>query len=251
MTVNAPASLPRSRGALNEAEPGYVLHTYPFKETSLVVELFTRNFGRVGLLAKGARRPASALRGTLMAFQPLLLTWSGKSELKTLHKAEWIGGQYQLAGLPLICGFYLNELLLKLLAREDAHEGLFGCYEAALLALRAGEPVAPVLRRFERQMLADLGYGLTLSHDAEGAPIDPLRTYAYAVERGPQRVDEASADDPRPILSGQALLDIQRDEYADASTALQARSLMRHVINHHLGGKELHTRLLLREMHQL
>ena len=85
----------------------------------------------------------------------------------------------------------------------------------------------------------------------EGAPIDVQRNYAYVVERGPQRVDAASPDDPRPLLSGRALLDIQRDEYADAGTALQARTLMRYVINHHLGGKELHTRLLLREMHQL
>ena len=108
---------------LREAEPGYVLHSYSFKETSLVVEVFTRECGRIGLVAKGARRPRSALRGTLMAFQPLLLSWSGRSELRVLHRAEWVGGQPQLSGLALICGFYLNELVLKLMQRDDPHAG--------------------------------------------------------------------------------------------------------------------------------
>ena len=97
--MNAPSSLPREKANLRDVEPGYVLHSYPFKETSLVVEVFTRSFGRLGLVAKGARRPRSALRGVLMAFQPLWLSWSGKSELRLLHRAEWQGGQPQMAGL--------------------------------------------------------------------------------------------------------------------------------------------------------
>jgi len=249
--VNAPTSLPRPRVIAHEAEPGYVLHTYPFKETSLLVELFTRNCGRVGLVAKGARRPMSSLRGNLMAFQPLLLSWSGKSELKVLHRAEWQGGRYQLAGLPLICGFYLNELLLKLLARDDPHEGLYAAYEEALTALHEASPLAVILRRFERQMLAELGYGLLLAQDAEGAPIDAQVNYVYAAERGAQRLDQPAIDDPRPVLSGRALMDIARDDYSDPATLLQARALMRYVISHHLGGTPLHTRQLLREMHQL
>ena len=100
--MNAPTAVQRTGS--REAEPGYVLHSYPFKETSLVVEVFTRDCGRLGLVAKGARRPRSLLRGSLMAFQPLLLSWSGKSELRVLHTAEWAGGQPQLSGLALICG---------------------------------------------------------------------------------------------------------------------------------------------------
>jgi DNA repair protein RecO (recombination protein O) len=111
-----------------DAQPAFVLHTYPFRETSLVVEVFTRNGGRVGLVARGARRPRSALRGLLMAFQPLLLSWAGRSELRTLHKAEWQGGVPQLRGVQLMCGFYLNELLLKFLARDDPHDVLFSVY---------------------------------------------------------------------------------------------------------------------------
>src|SRR5437762_1362429 len=111
-----------------DAQPALVLHSYPFRETSLVIEVFTRDFGRVALVARGARRPRSALRGVLLAFQPLLVSWSGKGELYTLIRAEWHGAYQPLRGLSLICGFYLNELLLKLLPRHDAHERLFDTY---------------------------------------------------------------------------------------------------------------------------
>lgn len=251
-SVNAPAPTPRPRGSVRDAEPGYVLHTYAFKETSLVAEAFTRNAGRVGLVAKGARRPTSALRGALMAFQPLLLTWSGKSELKVLHRAEWQGGQAQMTGLPLICGFYLNELLLKLLPRDDAHETLFDGYEQALAELRDGaEPVALVLRRFERLLLSELGYGLALTSDAQGTPIAAERDYVYVVERGAVPADEAHADASLPMLRGAALLAIAHDDYRDPGLLPQARGLMRYILNHYLGGKELYTRQLLREMQQL
>jgi DNA repair protein RecO (recombination protein O) len=115
-----------------DSDPAFVLHAYPYRETSLVVEMFCQHKGRVGLVARGARRPRSALRGVLLAFQPLEVSWAGKSELKTLHSAEWRGGIAQLRGKPLICGFYLNELLLKLLAREDPHEALFHHYSEAV-----------------------------------------------------------------------------------------------------------------------
>lgn len=246
--MNAPALLPRERAHQQEAEPGYVLHTYAFKETSLVAELFTRDFGRVALVAKGARRRGSPLRGTLMAFAPLLVSWSGKSELKVLHRAEWQGGQGQLTGLPLICGFYLNELLLRLLARDDPHPGLYERYEAALAALREGRPPAAVLRRFERHMLGELGYGLTLAHDQHGEPVQADRAYVYVLERGPMEAQAGAGDSTGPVLSGKTLLDLDRDDYGDAATLLEARALMRYVVNHYLGGKPLHTRQLLRGM---
>jgi DNA repair protein RecO (recombination protein O) len=243
--VNAPSTLPRDKPALREAEPGYVLHSYPFKETSLVVEVFTRDLGRIGLVAKGARRPRSALRGTLMAFQPLLLSWSGKSELRVLHRAEWAAGHPQLSGLALVCGFYLNELVLKLTRRDDPHEATYAGYEEALSALRTGNPPAAVLRRFERHLLADLGYGLTLTHDADGADIDAAARYSYVPERG--AVPVAAAHEAEVI--GKTLLDMARDDYSDPVTMQQSRAVMRLVINHHLGGQLLHTRQLLRDMH--
>jgi DNA repair protein RecO (recombination protein O) len=105
-----------------DGQPAYVLHSYPFRETSLIVEVFSRDFGRMALLARGARRPRSAIRGLLMAFQPIEIGWAGKGEVLTLMKAEWQGGQPLLAGEALFCGYYLNELLMHLLPREDAHE---------------------------------------------------------------------------------------------------------------------------------
>lgn len=249
--MNAPVVIPRERTNQQEAEPGYVLHTYAFKETSLVAELFTRNFGRVGLVAKGARRRASPLRGTLMAFHPLLLSWSGKSELKVLHRAEWQGGQSQLSGLPLICGFYLNELLLKLTARDDPHPGLYEAYEAALVMLREWRPPAVVLRRFERHMLGELGYGLTLARDLHGEPVRADGRYVYVLERGPIDAATAGVDPSGPTLSGKTLLDIERDDYADPVTLVESRALMRYVVGHYLGGKPLHARQLLRGMQEV
>ena len=116
-----------------DSQPAFVLHTYPFRETSLIVEVFSRDFGRVALLARGARRPRSVLRGLLLAFQPLELAWAGKGEVQTLMKAEWQGGQPLLAGKALLCAYYLNELLMQLLPREDAHPRLFSVYAETLL----------------------------------------------------------------------------------------------------------------------
>src|SRR3954452_1183790 len=120
-------------------EPGYVLHTYAYKETSLIVEAFTRRHGRVALLARGARRPRSAMRGVLLSFHPLRLGWSGSTELGNLMNAEWPGGRHHLAGRGLMCGFYVNELLLRLLPRDDAHESLFDRYGETLTGL-ASQP---------------------------------------------------------------------------------------------------------------
>src|SRR5947207_10368345 len=118
-----------------EGQAGFVLHTYPYRETSLIVEAFTGAYGRVAMVARGAKRPRSELRGLLNAFQPLALSWAGAGELKTLQKAEWRGGLPLPSGAALLCGFYLNELILKLLPREDAHPALFEYYEATLRAL--------------------------------------------------------------------------------------------------------------------
>ena len=147
-------------------EPGYVLHTYPYKETSLIVEAFSRRHGRIALLARGARRPRSAMRGVLLSFHPLRLGWSGSTELGTLMSAEWSGALHHLAGRGLMCGFYLNELLLRLLPRDDAHEALFDVYADALSRLAGAMDFAAILRGFEKRMLAELGYAPLLEQDA-------------------------------------------------------------------------------------
>ncbi|MFA7240129.1 MAG: DNA repair protein RecO [Sulfuricellaceae bacterium] len=239
-------SSPRTR---QEAQPAYVLHAYPFRETSLVVEVFSRNFGRLAMVARGARRPRSAVRGLLAPFQPLHLAWFGKSELRTLHAAEWQGGQPLLQGQALICGFYLNELLLKLLAREDPHERLFLHYRDALQELAHDADHAAVLRRFETRLLKELGYALTLDCEAEsGQAVESERLYHYVFEHGP--VLRGGGRDSVQ-LHGKTLLDMAADDYRDPTTQQQSKMLMRALLNHYLGDQTLHTRQMLKELREM
>ena len=185
-----------------------------------------------------------------MPFQPLLLSWAGKSELRTLHKAEWQGGMPQLQGLGLMCGFYLNELLLKFLAREDPHDRLFELYQGALGALAREDAPAAVLRKFEKHLLKELGYALILDREADGTtPIEPGKRYTYVLERGP--VPLAAVDTAQMEISGQTLIDLDNDRLDNAITLAQSKLLMRFLVNHYLGNQELHTRQLLREMQQI
>ncbi len=231
-----------------DGQPAFVLHTYPFKETSLIVEVFSRDFGRVALLARGARRPRSALRGLLLAFQPLELAWAGKGEVQTLMKVEWQGGQPLLSGKALFCGYYLNELLMHLLPREDAHERLFSVYAETLrrfaVALKESD-----LRRFERAFLQELGYGLTLEHDTQDAAIDPAAYYAYEIEHGPVRLRQPG--NSALSVCGKTLLDLAHDDFTDPRSLVEAKQLMRALIAHYTGGKGLETRKIFMELQEL
>lgn len=232
-----------------EEQLAYVLHTYPYRETSMIVEVFSRDFGRLPLIARGARRPRSAVRGLLLSFQPLSLSWFGKTELRTLHSAEWQGGQPLLQGMALICGFYLNELLLKLLHRDDPHEQLFLRYQETLQELARRTDYAAVLRRFEMNLLKELGYALTLTHEAEaGAEIEPDEHYRYVIERGPVR---RNAGQMGVELRGKTLLDMAADDYGDPATLQQSKALMRALINHYLGADTLHTRQILKDLQEI
>jgi DNA repair protein RecO (recombination protein O) len=232
----------------------YVLHTYPFKETSLVVELFTQQFGRVAVLAKGARRPRSAMRGMLQSFQNLCGTWSGKNELKTLHSLDWNAGLTLLKGEALMCGFYMNELLLRLLPREDAHEALFVYYTETLNALSRiqatdnSAELAIILRRFELTLLQELGYAIPLLHDENDMPIDVDKTYRYEAEYG---ACELSATKNGVQLHGSTLLNMAQNDYTQAQTQQQSKQLMRYLLSHYLGDKPLHTRQLLIDLQGL
>ncbi len=237
-----------------EHEPAFVLHSYPYKETSLIIEAFSRRLGRTALIAKGARRPRSALRGVLHAFQPLRLTWAGSGEMNTLVTAEWQGGMPFLRGFGLMCGFYVNELILRLLPREDSHENLFDAYADSLARLGHGEPTAAVLRGFEKRLLAELGYAMLLDRDAgSGAPIDPAIHYLYDPERGPIAVAIPAAGVPagEMVVRGSTLIDLDRDDFSSGRTLHQARGLMRALIGQRLHGQTLHTRSVLLELQDL
>jgi DNA repair protein RecO (recombination protein O) len=232
-----------------EHEAGYVLHTYAYKETSLIAELFTRRFGRVAVLARGARRPRSAMRGVLLSFHPLRLGWSASAELGNLISAEWAGSLQPLTGQGLMCGFYLNELLLRLLPRDDPHETLFEVYADALKELSEGTQHTAVLRGFEKRLLAELGYAPLLDRDAASRPIDPEALYVYEPERGPMPVN--GTRNGVLVVHGKTLLDVAADDYTSPETREEARNLMRALIGERLHGQVLHTRTVLRELNDL
>ena len=239
----------QSESTLRNNEPAFVLHTYPYRETSLIVEALSRHAGRVALVARGAKRPRSAIRGQLLSFQPLELSWSGKNEPRTMHKAEWRGGQPMLQGLALLCGFYMNELLLKLLPRDDPHETLFDIYARSLMALSKQQNLPEVLRRFELGLLRELGYGLQLEH---GAGTEELivaeNLYGYIPDRGPIALRSSGN---RVQFRGKTLLDLQREDFTDPQTLAESKQLLRMQLKHHLGQQELQTRQLLRDLQEL
>ncbi|MBI5658816.1 MAG: DNA repair protein RecO [Nitrosomonadales bacterium] len=227
--------------------PAFVLHSYPYRETSLLLETFSREHGRVALVARGARRPRSELRGLLMSFQPLALSWFGKHELRTLRHAEWQGGQPLLRGTALLCGFYLNELLLNLTVRDDPHERLFDYYQITLQHLARETDHAATLRCFEKHLLQELGYALLLEHEAGcGKPIDPAIQYRYVIERGAVPAEEAGTGGT--VVRGKTLRDMAADDYRDSVSAQQSKQLMRTLLNHHLDGRLLHTRELIKDL---
>ncbi len=244
-----PRAPPRSDFRIAE-QPSFVLHSYPYRETSLVLDVFSRDHGRVALVAKGAKRPHSALRGVLQTFQPLGLSWTGKGEVRTLTTAEWVGGMLPLAGDALLCGFYVNELLVKFCAREDSHPQLFNHYVLTLSRLAHGEPALQVLRSFERVLLRETGYAMALDKTIERKPVIAEKKYVFDPERG---VREASDDLPPqwPVIAGQTLLDMERDDYSRPQTAAQSKMLMRFLLNVYLGGTPLATRQILIDLQNL
>ena len=224
----------------------------PYRETSLVVDLFTRDYGRIAAVAKGAKRPRSALRAVLLQFQPLLATWSGRHELRTLIGAEWTGGLPAPQGDALLCAFYLNELLIRLLPREDAHPLLYDAYEQALRELAAGSAFDETLRRFEWQLLREAGYAPDLEHDAENRPIEEQGAYRWrpgsgfvAAEPGDLGAGAAA------MVSGTTLRELGEGRFASAAGRQQAKYLMRAILAHHLDGAPLNTRQILIDLHKL
>jgi DNA repair protein RecO (recombination protein O) len=226
-------------------EPAYILHHYPYRDSSLLLEVFSRRHGRLGLVARGARSARGRWRGQLQGFIPLLLSWSQRGELGTLTGVEARGGTVAFAGRQLLSAYYLNELLLRLLARHDPHPELFDAYERALQELAVREEAA--LRVFEKRLLEALGYGLLLDRTADsGLAVEPEATYGYQLERGPVRCDNPA--DSRLYLRGSSLLALHREALDDPRTARDARGLLRAALSIYLGSRPLRTREVSRRL---
>jgi DNA repair protein RecO (recombination protein O) len=231
-------------------ESAFLLHCTPYRETSLVVDLFTRGHGRVAAVAKGAKRPRSALRAVLLQFQPLSISFSGRGELRTLTGAEWMGGLLAPRGDALLCAFYLNELLLRLLPREDAHPALYDGYARAIASLAEGEPIDETLRRFEWLLLRETGYAPDLGHDARNLPIDAGLSYAWQPSAGFVAADAGEEGSAR-LFSGAMLRELAAGRFESAASRTQAKYLTRAILAHHLDGAVLNTRQILIDLQKL
>ena len=228
----------------NALFPGFVLHRRDHGNTSLLLELFGIGEGRLAAIAKGARRPRQTASALLQPFQPLWLATGGRGEVRTLTRVEEAGAPIAIQGAALLAGFYLNELLLRLIARHDPHDGLFAFYQATLARLAEDGDLETHLRRFERRLLDELGYGLTLDRVVDdGAPIAPELVYVYEREQGPRH---ASTRAPGPHVSGATLLALAGDMPLVDDQRREARALLRHVLEPHLGGRPLRSRELYR-----
>lgn len=228
-------------------QSAFMLHSIPYRETSLVLDLFTRDLGRVAAMAKGARRRHSSLRPVLMPFQPIRVTWSGRNELRNLIAAEWAGGMVAPDGDALICGFYMNELIMKLLAREDPHPALFDAYVRALEALAAGAPLDATLRRFEWELLRESGYAPDLRYDADGAAISADFVYRWTPAGGFVASEPGQANS----VAGGTLQDLASGEFQSNTSRQQAKALTRTIIGYHLNGAPIHSRQILIDLQRL
>jgi DNA repair protein RecO (recombination protein O) len=224
----------------------FILHGYAYKESSLIVDVFTAENGRMAMVAKGAKRPGSNLRGALLSLQPIEAVFSGRGEVKTLTAATWLPGQPWLTGQALMCGMYLNELLIKLLPREDPHPTLFESYAATLMSLAESTQQSAILREFEIALLAELGYGLQLERDTKTD--EPLRAetlYRYDPMSG------ATVNGAGQLISGAALLALGSGRFSSNAIAAEARDFVRTIIAFHLERRSLRTATVLHDLHEL
>lgn len=226
--------------------PAFVLHQYAYRDTSRIVEIFTAEHGRLGLFARGAGSPKSTVRGVLRPFQRLLISWSGKGDAVQLVSAENDGTPNSLAPSRLMSGFYLNELLLKLTERCDPHPEIFDSYTQCVAALCSGAPEEPQLRRFEKRLLDDLGYGLELAQADDGSPVDPAHYYRFAAQGAAQL---CVADAPGAV-SGQSLADLDAERFSDARSLRDAKRVLRAALDSCLDGRVLKSREVMRDLHQ-
>jgi DNA repair protein RecO (recombination protein O) len=231
-----------------QQQPAYILHHRPFRDTSQLLDVLSREYGKGTLVARGSRAAKSRLRGILRPFQPLRLSWFARSDLGTLTGAEIDGAPHSLGGDALLAAYYVNELVLSFLHRHDPQPEIFDAYAQTIAALSRSAELAANLRVFEMELLRLLGYALNLEHDANlHAPIDDQRFYEYRVDQGPVAVTRSEGP---MVFEGARLRGIAGATFEDPGVLRDAGRLLREVIRHHLGGRELKSRKVLLELHR-
>lgn len=231
-----------------ESEPGFILHTIPYRETSLLVDIFTLNHGRLRCVAKGFRKPnKKGIAKTLFPYTEHHFQWQGRGELKTLIQAEPIQAPVFLKQESLFVGLYINELLYKLLHQNDPHQSLYEFYCQLMTQLSSSEIQQPVLRRFEMLLLEELGYGLVLDAEAEtGQAVSAESLYYYIPDQGLRLVQDQTADNLN-AFSGADIMALKQGQLEQQSALRAAKQLTRQVIDFYLDGKELNSRELYRQ----
>jgi DNA repair protein RecO (recombination protein O) len=229
-----------------EQEPAWLLHHRPFRDTSRILDLLTREHGRLSVVARGSRSAKSRLKGILRPFMPLSVSWVARSDLGTLTGAEIGGPPVSLAGDALLSGYYLNELLINLMHRHDPQPDIFDAYAATIRALAGSDDVAPRLRLFEIELLRLLGYALEFDRDRTShAVLEPGQHYEYRAAEGPVAVDRPTGG---MVFTGEELAAIARRRFDQTFALDAANRLLRGVIAYHLDGRELKSRKVLRDI---
>ena len=228
-------------------QAAYILHKRAYRETSQILEIFTRDYGRLSVLSKGSRTARSKTSGILQLFQPLVLSWQGRGDLPYLSSVEVANCKSpDLKAKSLLSAMYLNELLVYLLHKNDVHENIFDRYHEVLFALKSSQQIERDLRLFERDLLQYLGFEMNLKCDADsGAMLDSNTLYAYHFEHGP--VSTATGQSLAcPVVSGDSLMSFNRGSLESKRHQTEIKALMRYVLSHHLGNKKLKSRDLFR-----
>jgi DNA repair protein RecO (recombination protein O) len=225
-------------------QAAFILHGRDFRNTSRLLDVFTQDYGRVTLVGKGARTPRSKLQGILEPFAPLIISWSGKGDVQTLTGAESVKSTINLSGKQVMSAYYINELLQRLMTFHDPHPELFSIYQKTLENFLIDEDEL-VLRRFEKHLLTEIGYGLSLEVESvSGTALNENKMYYYDLEKGPVAVKDNNEAVGELIISGQTLLDMAVEKFSCAQSKKEAKQLMRIILSHHLGDKPLKTRSL-------
>jgi len=232
-----------------QEQPAYILHHRPFRDTSQLLDVISRDHGKLALVARGSRGAKSRLRGILRPFQALRLSWFIRSDLGTLTGAEVDAAPVSLTGDALLSAYYVNELVLNFLHRHDAQPEIFDAYARTITVLASSVEIAANLRVFEIELLRLLGYALNLDFDAAThQPLDAREYYEYRVEQGPVRVERNTG---QMVFGGDVLSAIGSARFDDPKILLAAGRLLREVISYHLDGKELNTRKVLLDLHRV
>ncbi len=226
-----------------ELTPCFILHSRPYLESSLILDIFSRKYGRLHLIAKGAKREKSKFSGLLQPYQRLLMAWQGRSELMTLTDVEMEIESCELSDVQVIAGFYINELLTRLLHQHESHPELFDLYDEMLLKLSISVSVDKALRLFEKGLLQSLGYGLVLDHVIDGGQVIEVdKVYYYQLDKGPLK--DMPLTKNYIEISGKSLLALDREELEDKQNLEETKYLMRFILQRHLGDKPLVSRVL-------